>query len=273
MHSRIVDRLRLEADLRAAVGRLEEADGEFHLVYQPIVELASGTVTSAEALVRWRHPERGMVSPATFIPLAEELGVIDVLGRWIIREACLEAAAWDAAPGEAAPSISINISGRQLSDRGLVGEVERILSSTRLDAARVIFEITETAIMTDTEEALRSLRLIREMGIRVAVDDFGTGYSSLSYLQKFPIDILKIDKTFVETVAGGGQAAALTRTIVALADTLALRTVAEGIETAEQAEHLAILGCDSGQGYLFAAPMRGEQVREFVRPGAAAALV
>lgn len=272
MHSRIVDRLRLEADLRAAVGRLDEADGEFHLVYQPIVELATGSVTSAEALVRWNHPERGMVSPATFIPLAEELGVIDVLGRWIIEQACSEAAGWDGGDELEAPSISINISGRQLSDPGLVDAVERILATTGLDSGRVIFEITETAIMTDTEEALRSLSLIREMGIRVAVDDFGTGYSSLSYLQKFPIDILKIDKAFVEAVAGGGQAAALTRTIVALADTLALRTVAEGIETTEQAEHLAILGCDSGQGYLFAAPLRAEQVRDFLRPGPVAAL-
>ena len=273
MHSRIVERLRLEADLRSAVGRLGEDHGEFHLVYQPIVELATGSVTSAEALVRWDHPERGLVSPADFIPLAEEMGVIDVLGHWIVREACQEAALWEPPPGGVAASISINISGRQLSNRTLIGEVEEVLRSTGLAPERVIFEITETAMMTDTEAALRSLGMIREMGIRVAVDDFGTGYSSLSYLQKFPVDILKIDKSFVESVSGGGQASALTRTIVALADTLALRTVAEGIETVEQAEHLAVLGCDSGQGYLFAAPLPAQEAREFLLSGDAAALV
>lgn len=273
MHSRIVERLRLEADLRSAVSRLGEDDEEFYLVYQPIVELATGSITSAEALVRWEHPERGMVSPADFIPLAEEMGVIDALGRWIVRQACREAARWESAPGRAAASISINISGRQLSNRALIGEVEEVLRATGLAADRVIFEITETAMMSDTEEALRSLGTIRAMGIRVAVDDFGTGYSSLSYLQKFPVDILKIDKSFVEAVSGGGQASALTRTIVALADTLALRTVAEGIETVEQAEHLAVLGCDSGQGYLFAAPLRAEEARALLLSGEAAALV
>jgi EAL domain-containing protein (putative c-di-GMP-specific phosphodiesterase class I) len=279
MHAEVLDRLELEADLRAAVTGISSAENQFRLVYQPIVQLSTERLIGVEALVRWDHPVRGVVNPAIFIPLAEEMGLIRPLGSWILREACAEAVSWTDDRGsdpagtvgpEAAdrhPSISVNLSGRQLQHPDLVDEVAQILSETRLPPNRLVFEITESVIMRDTEDVLASLRRLKELGIRLAIDDFGTGYSSLSYLQKFPVDILKIDKAFVDGVAAGGQAAALTRTIIALADMLSLRTVAEGIEGNDQSLHLQALGCGFGQGYLFAKPLSAEAAGALVRGG------
>jgi EAL domain-containing protein (putative c-di-GMP-specific phosphodiesterase class I) len=279
MHAEVLDRLELEADLRAAVMGLSSADNQFRLVYQPIVQLSTERLIGVEALVRWDHPVRGVVSPAIFIPLAEEMGLIRALGSWILREACAEAVSWTDGRGsdpagtigpgafDGHPSISVNLSGRQLQHPDLVDEVAQILTETRLPPSRLVFEITESVIMRDTEDVLSSLRQLKELGIRLAIDDFGTGYSSLSYLQKFPVDILKIDKAFVDGVAAGGQAAALTRTIIALADMLSLRTVAEGIEGSDQSLHLQALGCGFGQGYLFAKPLSAEAAGALVRGG------
>ena len=256
MHQAVLERLELEAELRQAVER-----GEFRLLYQPVVELASARVTGVEALVRWQHPKRGLVSPATFIPLAEETGLIVPLGRWVLSEACRQAHRWHLEfPSDRPTTISVNVSGCQLQDPALVDEVAAVLAETQLEPDRLILEITESVIMRDTEVTLRQLHALKALGVRLAIDDFGTGYSSLRYLQRFPVDILKIDKAFVDGVARGGSDAALTRTIIALADMLKLRTVAEGVEQEEQRAELCAVGCDLGQGYLFARPLAASDI-------------
>jgi diguanylate cyclase (GGDEF)-like protein/PAS domain S-box-containing protein len=244
------ERMRLEADLAHAL-----AAGEFAVAYQPIVTLGSGEVVSAEALLRWRHPERGPVSPARFIPLAEESGLIVELGRWVLFEACRAAAAWPARPGGGAVGVGVNVSGRQLQDAAFPGEVRAALAESGLAPGRLTLEITESTIMRDTEATLAQLHALKALGVRLAIDDFGTGYSSLAYLQRFPVDVLKIDKAFVDGIARGGQDAALARTVIALGDTLSLRTVAEGVEDEAQRARLAAMGCELGQGYLFARPL------------------
>ncbi|MDQ3810706.1 MAG: bifunctional diguanylate cyclase/phosphodiesterase, partial [Chloroflexota bacterium] len=273
MHAALLARLELEADLRQAVER-----HEFRLVYQPIVELTSGQVTGVEALVRWEHPRHGLISPAKFIPLAEEMGLIIPLGRWVLKEACRQLRQWQlGALGESTPTVSVNLSGRQLQNSALLDDVGAVLAETQILPDRLILEITESVIMQDTEATLQKLHALKALGVRLAIDDFGTGYSSLSYLQRFPIDVLKIDKAFVDRVARGGSDAALARTIIALADMLKLRTVAEGVERAEQRTQLLALGCELGQGYLFAKPltaadmdtllaMQGDRLREAVAP-------
>jgi len=259
MYEAIVRRLQLVSELREA--SLDPSAAGFTLFYQPIVELSSGSVRGLEALIRWAHPISGFTSPDTFIPLAEQTGMIVPIGRWILREACLQLEQWRllwAAEGrdpETVPSVSINISGRQLQEAGFVDDVVAALALTLAPSRRVTLEITETVIMQHTEVTLARLQQIKALGVRLAIDDFGTGYSSLSYLQKFPVDILKIDRAFVEGVARGGSDAALARTIIALGQTLGLRTVAEGVEDEAQREQLRNLGCQLGQGYLFARPM------------------
>jgi diguanylate cyclase (GGDEF)-like protein/PAS domain S-box-containing protein len=292
MHAALLDRLALEADLRRAVGDAtvvdgtlggDPASGEFLVLYQPIVELEGGQATGAEALVRWRHPQRGLVSPAAFIPLAEATGLIVPLGEWVLRQACVQGAQWqalrdaasDVASDRLAPlpplTITVNLSGRQLQHPGLLHAVSTALDESGLRPSSLVLEITESVIMQDTESNLATLHALKELGVRLAIDDFGTGYSSLSYLQKFPVDILKIDKTFVDGVARGGSEAALARTIVALGDTLSLRCVAEGIEDDEQRRHLRALGCAFGQGYFFARPLPPERVTEMLTPATSAA--
>jgi diguanylate cyclase (GGDEF)-like protein len=260
MHAAAVERLELDADLRASLERLEAApsrasdggDGhDFHLVYQPVVELATGRVVAAEALLRWRHAQRGLVPPAVFIPVAEETGLIGSLGRWVLEAACRQAAAW----GDRGPVVSVNLSGRQLDDPALVAGVEGALAAAGLAPRRLTLEITESVVMRRTDATLERLRALKALGVRLAIDDFGTGYSSLSYLQRFPVDVLKIDKSFVDGVASEAHDAALARTIVALGTTLGLRTVAEGIETEDQQAALLALGCTYGQGYFFARPL------------------
>jgi diguanylate cyclase (GGDEF)-like protein len=250
------DRLSLEADLARAVER-----GQLALVYQPIVALDGGAVRGAEALLRWRHPSRGVVGPAAFVPLAESSGLIVDIGRWVLEEACRAAAAWPAGPGGAAAGVSVNVSGRQLADPELPAHVAGALARAGLDAGRLTLEITESVLMRDTDATLAVLSALKALGVRLAVDDFGTGYSSLRYLHRFPVDVLKIDKSFVDGVARGAQDAALARTIVALGDMLGLRTVAEGVETEAQRDRLAAMGCDAGQGYLFAQPLEPRALR------------
>jgi EAL domain-containing protein (putative c-di-GMP-specific phosphodiesterase class I) len=232
-----------------------------------------------EALLRWDHPERGAVAPSEFIPIAEDMGFIVPLGEWVLRQACVQGARWQALRDEATAAgdvltpltITVNISGRQLQHPWLLHAVSTALDESGLRPSSLVLEITESVIMQDTETNLATLHALKELGVRLAIDDFGTGYSSLSYLQKFPVDILKIDKSFVDGVARGGSEAALARTIVALGDTLALRCVAEGIEEEEQRRHLRALGCAFGQGYYFAKPLPPEKVTEMLAPAAAAA--
>jgi diguanylate cyclase (GGDEF)-like protein/PAS domain S-box-containing protein len=261
MYEAVRDRVSLQADLHHALERRE-----FRLVYQPLVELATERVVGVEALVRWDHPTRGAVSPATFIPLAEESGIILPLGRWVLDEACRQAAAWQRR-GVGAPYVAVNISGRQLQHPQLVADVATALGDAGLEPGALLLEITEGVVMHDTEASLRRLHDLKEIGVRLAIDDFGTGYSSLSYLQRFPMDVLKIDKAFVDDVALGGSRAALARTIVALGETLSLHTVAEGIETPEQSAALVAMGCRVGQGYWFARPVPAPEITAMLESG------
>ncbi len=280
MHHAVVARRQLERDLRDTLEH--PACPGFSLAYQPVVEIAGGAVVGLEALFRWRHPERGPVSPAECIPVAEESGLIVPLGSWVLREACRQLASWrarpvrasragDAAAGDAAVRVAVNVSGRQLEDPGFVDEVAAVLAEFGLPADHLTLEVTETAVMRDTARTVAALHALKALGVRVALDDFGTGYSSLSYLQQFPIDVLKIDKRFVDGVARGGGEAALARTVVALGQTLGLRTVAEGVETAEQRDALVGLGCALGQGYLFARPLPADEAGRLLAAAAGAA--
>ena len=251
MYTAVADRKALESDLRRAI-----VNREFMLQYQPLVNLSTGRVVGVESLVRWAHPQRGLVPPLDFIPIAEETGLIVQLGRWVLTEACRQTCQWMHETPDVSPvTVTVNISGRQLQDPHFVADVARILRESGLPPSCLVLEITETVIMQRTDAMLQRLRDLKEIGVRLAIDDFGTGYSSLSYLQQFPIDILKIDKAFVDDVGIDGTGAALTRTIIGLGGTLGLTTVAEGIEDAQQHSVLRDLGCELGQGYLFARPL------------------
>jgi diguanylate cyclase (GGDEF)-like protein/PAS domain S-box-containing protein len=257
MHTELVQRVRLEADLRRAL----EA-GELFLQYQPTFDLASGQLVGAEALARWRHPTRGLVPPTEFIPLAEASGLIRPLGAWVLREACRQAAEWQrSAPRRDKPlALSINLSGRQLQFPEVVDDVGLALSESGLPPDSLVLEMTESVLMDDNENVLDILRRIKQLGARLAIDDFGTGYSSLSYLHRFPVDMLKIDRSFVERLSHASDNAELARTIVRLGQSLQLVTVAEGVEDSAQFLALRRMGCDIGQGYYFGRPMESEEI-------------
>ena len=250
LYEATVARMEVKADLQGALER-----GELGVAYQPIVDIASGAVTGTEALMRWQHPHRGLIPPSEFIPLAEENGLILELGRWILEMACRQTKAWHDEAGRPDLTVSVNLSGRQIADGDLVGDVARTLASSRLDPACLTLEITESVLVRDIDATIAAFRALKSLGIRLAIDDFGTGYSSLSYLRQFPIDILKIDQSFVASLDEGTDSSALVRSILNLSATLQLDTVAEGIETAEQRSALESLGANRGQGYLFARPM------------------
>jgi diguanylate cyclase (GGDEF)-like protein/PAS domain S-box-containing protein len=239
------------------------ARGEFEVHYQPILELETGRVTRFEALLRWNHPERGLLSPIDFIGLAEETGLIVPIGAWVLDAACVQAAQWAAAdPGPPALGISVNLSPRQLVELSLPGEVERTLEHSGLDPDRLWLEITETALMHDTESAASALRVLRNQGIHLAVDDFGTGYSSLSHLKGFPVEALKIDQSFVSGLGDNPEDTAIVSAVVSLAHALGLNATAEGVETAEQLAELRTLGCDHAQGHLFSKPLTAAELTD-----------
>jgi diguanylate cyclase len=252
----IEERQQLERDLRLALER-----HELELAYQPIVDLKSGLTIKAEALLRWRHPTRGMVSPATFIPIAESSGLIVQLGNWILHEACTQAKIWNQ-PGRQAIRIAVNISAVQLGHPEFLHVVAHILAKTGLPARLLELELTEGTVLRDVSEVQRTLSELRELGISLAIDDFGTGYSSLSYLRDLPIQTIKIDRSFVKDLGtprfGPQFALALIEAILSIARTLDLEVVAEGIEEESQLVVLRGLGCSSGQGYLFARPEPGQ---------------
>jgi predicted signal transduction protein with EAL and GGDEF domain len=241
MYEAVNDRVALEADLREALGR-----DELWLAYQPIVDLATDRIVGVEALARWQHPRRGAVPPARFVGVAEESGLVLPLGRRVLAEACRQAAAWRR-DGAGDLYIAVNISGRQLEHPGFVAEVGEVLRESGLPPHALLLEITEGVVMRDTAANLARLAELKALGVRLAIDDFGTGYSSLSYLQRFPVDVLKIDKSFVDGVHDGGSHEALARTIVALGRTLSLSTVAEGVERADSATACARSAARSGR--------------------------
>jgi diguanylate cyclase (GGDEF)-like protein/PAS domain S-box-containing protein len=246
-----VERLELETDLRQGLER-----NEFRLVYQPILSLADGQIVEVEALVRWQHPTRGQISPAQFIPIAEETGLIEPIGLWVLEEACRQARVWQRLlPPDRSLVMSVNLSGRQFQDPRLVDQIRRILRETGLEPQALKLEITESVLMQDAERTAARMRALTDIGVRFAIDDFGTGYSSLSYLRRFPVDTLKIDRSFVEGLGADAQALAIVRSIVALAKALNLSVTGEGVETPAQHALLRELGCDRGQGYLFARPL------------------
>jgi diguanylate cyclase (GGDEF)-like protein/PAS domain S-box-containing protein len=259
MYSASLARLELEGDLRRAVEL-----GEFVLHYQPVVEAATSRVVALEALVRWQHPTRGLVTPDEFIPLAEDNGLIVDIGRWVLREACQQTRVWQAIAGNEDLTIAVNLSARQLTDPDLVRDVARALADAGLPPASLTLEITETVLMRDPEVAIGRLRELKCFGVRLAIDDFGTGYSSLSSLQRLPVDILKIDKAFVDEVTCGVEAAGLVEAVVRLAGTLALETVAEGVERPEQLERLQVLGCQQIQGFYFSRPLTPADVEQYL---------
>ena len=255
MYAEIRERLELEAALRHAIEQ-----GALTLVYQPIVSLESGRIFGVEALVRWDHPKLGPLLPQQFIPLAEETGLIVPLGHWVLREACAQIRRWRTVFPTVPLSVAVNVSGRQLHELDVVDEIRAALAESGVDPSALVLEITESVLMQQAGSVRARLEQLKELGVSLSIDDFGIGYSSLSYLQRFPIDILKIAKPFVDDVGLGEERAALARAIVGLGDTLHLHTIAEGIETAEQCAALIALGCAYGQGYHFSPPLPPEGI-------------
>jgi len=261
MHTAALARLALKGDLERALER-----NEFSLVYQPIVSLRTEQLVGVEALLRWNHRERGTVGPDQFIPVAEETGLIVPLGTWVLEQACRQAATWNAG-SERRLTMSVNVSGRQLQHPDFIRDVEAVLSRTGVEPGLVTLELTESVLMHDAEATHAALQALKALGVRIAIDDFGTGYSSLSYLRRFPIDELKIDRSFVGTLRDGPEQAAVVLSILKLGETLHLETVAEGIEELSQLTELRALGAELGQGFYFARPMPAEALAALLRPG------
>lgn len=246
-------RLELETDLRHAIDR-----GEFEVHYQPTIELETGRLASMEALVRWRHPDRGLVAPVEFIPLSEETGLIIALGRWVLNESCRQAVVWRDRYGERAPSVSVNLSARQVQHPEIVEEVKDALARSGLAPSALTLEITETFVVEDAESNRVTIQRLKELGVRLAIDDFGSGYSSLGYLKRLPVDILKIDRAFVQTLGRDPEDTAIVEAVTKLAHTLNMLVTAEGVESVDQVVQVRNLGVDLGQGYFFARPLTAD---------------
>ncbi len=261
MHHNAIQRLELESELRRAIEQQE-----FILYYQPIVSLQTGILTGFEALIRWRHPTRGMISPVDFIPIAEATGLIVSLGKWIFKEACRQLKIWQAKfPEYISLKMSINLSSKQLKDYQLIEELDEIFEEIGVDPRDIKLEITETLLMENVAEAMELLTAFRERQIELCLDDFGTGYSSLSYLHRFPVNTVKIDRSFVIDMQPDDSNTEIVRAIVTLAHTLGMDIIAEGIETELQLAQLTWLGCEYGQGYFYAQPLPPEAVEKLLR--------
>jgi diguanylate cyclase (GGDEF)-like protein len=260
LHVQSLKTLQLESNLRQAL-----AQQEFVLHYQPIVELATCKLVGFEALVRWQHPQQGIILPSEFIPIAEETGLIIPLGEWVLREACRQLQAWHLAyPEQAALTISVNLAGKQLREPSFIERVDQILAETGLDGSYLRLELTESMLIDDIEAILQTLNNIRARNIQLSIDDFGIGYSSLSYLPRFPINTLKIDRTFVAGMTVDSENLEIVRAISTLAHSIYIDIVAEGIETNQQVEQLKTLGCEYGQGYWFAQPLDCDSVEQLI---------
>jgi len=248
MDAEALDRLDQETDLRRAVGA-----GEFHLVYQPVVDLSTGCLTGVEALVRWDHPQRGQVSPGEFIPVAERTGLIVPLGRWVVEEACRQARRWEDAGLDL--HVAVNLSPIQFGDAGLVDDLRSIIRRHGVDPGRLVLEITENVFLDNAAHAVDTMRAIGDLGVALALDDFGQGYSSLSYLKMLPLQLVKIDRAFVDGLPRSSADQAIVRAVVSLASELGMAVLAEGVETLDQLAHVRRLGCGSVQGFLFSRPV------------------
>jgi EAL domain-containing protein (putative c-di-GMP-specific phosphodiesterase class I) len=255
MDAQMQERRRLELDLRKAL-----IANEFELYYQPLIQVASGEVCGFEALIRWNHPERGLVMPGAFIPVAEEIGLIVPLGEWVLRKACMDATAW---PGKL--SVAVNLSAAQFRNPMLALSVVSALGQSGLSASRLELEITETVLLQDDRAVLDTLHQIRDLGVRICMDDFGTGYSSLSYLRSFPFDKIKIDRSFVSELGKENDCVAIIRAVTRLGSSLGMITTAEGVETEQQLEVLRAEGCVEVQGYLFSRPKPLKEIPSMLR--------
>jgi diguanylate cyclase (GGDEF)-like protein/PAS domain S-box-containing protein len=264
----MAERLEIETALRGALERSAPEHGELWVAYQPVVDLQTGTINEVEALTRWQHPERGLISPARFIPIAEETGLIVQIGRRVLEEACRQAVRWRAAraaQGKGTPFVmGVNLSGRQLQDPGLVEMVVEVLEATGLPGPSLKLELTESVVMESTATTIETLTRLKALGVRLAIDDFGTGYSSLAYLKRFPVDVLKIDRSFVAGLGRDPQDTAIVQGVIAMAQGLGMMVTAEGVETAEQVVCLKRLGCDLAQGYYYASPLAADRLDEMV---------
>ncbi|UGQ37256.1 EAL domain-containing protein [Janthinobacterium sp. PLB04] len=261
MNAGTLERLGLESELRHALER-----GQFHLEYQPQLDLASGAVVGMEALLRWQHPQLGRIPPASFIGLAEEMGLITPIGDWVLRTACAQTRAWQLA-GHGPLRLAVNLSARQFKQRNLLHAVAQALAETGLDAAHLELELTESMVMHNVEQATAIMANLKALGVQLSIDDFGTGYSSLAYLRHFPIDVLKIDKTFVSDITHSDDDAAIVRAIISLAHSLRLKVIAEGVETEQQLAFLRQQGCDQMQGYLFSRPLAAPAFEALLHEG------
>jgi diguanylate cyclase (GGDEF)-like protein len=259
VNAQLQERLALENELHGAVER-----NEMVVYYQPLIDLHSRQITAMEALVRWQHPTKGLVSPAKFIPIAEANGLIVPIGEWVLRTACAQTRAWQLA-GLPPIRISVNLSARQFEQLNLVEVVSQILEETGLEASYLELEVTESFLMGDVQRSVNTLEQLRELGISLALDDFGTGYSSLNYLKRFPVTMLKIDRSFVQDVTSNPDSAAVTDAIIALAKSLRLNITAEGIETQEQLEYLQRRGCEEGQGFYFSRPVPADAIAQMLK--------
>jgi len=249
--SAALERMELEYDMQAALN-----EKQFVVHYQPVVILESGAIHSVEALVRWNHPQRGMLYPASFISIAEQSGMIVELGRWVLQQAARDGRRWQVRyPANPAIQVSVNLSGRQLQRPELITEVMEAIDAAGLDPQSLILELTESVLMADTEPIAHTLQELRSRGIRLALDDFGTGYSSLGHLRDFPVDILKMDRSFVSGIGSGLADGAILRAIIGLANSLGLMTIGEGIERQEQLAALNAMGCNAGQGFYLSKPL------------------
>jgi EAL domain-containing protein (putative c-di-GMP-specific phosphodiesterase class I) len=275
MHAAARKRLELEAELRRAVSG-DTSAGRLVLFYQPVIELETGAVRAIEALARWAHPTRGFVPPKDFIPIAEESGLVLPLERWVLHEACRQVRAWhdrwpSRTPERAAPSVTVNISGRHFASPDLVADVADALRASGLPAESLVLELTETMFVDDNRVLLARMHELKALGVGLAIDDFGTGYSSLAYLERFPIDVLKIDKSFVDGIASTATRAStkspLAAAVLGIGRTLGMLVVAEGIEREAQVVRLRELGCELGQGYYFARPLSVDQVDALLADG------
>jgi EAL domain-containing protein (putative c-di-GMP-specific phosphodiesterase class I) len=263
MRARALRRLEVERELRNGIER-----DELTLAYQPVVSLGTGEITGLEALVRWQHPERGQLDPAEFIPVAEESGLIEPLGRWVQETACRQILEWhEQRPDDRPLDVSVNLAARQVSHRELAASVAEILQRTGLDPVHLRLEITESVLVEESASAKATLEGLSELGVRLVLDDFGTGYSSLAYLNRFPLDALKIDRSFVDALGVEQERTAIVEAIIGMARALSLDVIAEGVENEAQLSELQRLGCDYAQGHLFSRALPPEKVSQLLADG------